>query len=235
MKKLIFTLCLLGVTYGLFAQENTGAAGAIMTKATQSKGISRDFLMIQLSYDGWASTPTDVNTKGLSRGFNMYFMYDFPIKKTNLSVAAGLGVGSSNVFLRNQKIDMQNTSSTVKFVATDEYKKYKVSTTYLDIPLELRYYSDKENANKGFKAALGVKVGTLLNAHTKGKNSLGGDRNIIKEQNKRYFNSWRYAGTARIGYGPVGLFGTYSFSKLFKDNSGLDITPYSVGIYLSGL
>ncbi|ATL46455.1 hypothetical protein COR50_04285 [Chitinophaga caeni] len=232
MKKLIFTLCLLGVSFGLFAQD--GAAGAVLNKATQSKGFSRDFLMVQLSYDGWGNMPDTISTKGLSRGFNIYFMYDFPFKKGNFSFAAGLGFGSSSVFLRNLKLDMQSTSSSPKFVPTDEYKKYKVATTYLDVPLEIRYFA-KDNPNKGFKAAAGIKVGMLVNAHTKGKNSLGGERNIIKEQNKRYFNTWRYAATARVGYGNFSLFGSYTLNTLFKDNSSVDVNPYSIGICLSGL
>ncbi len=56
----------------------------------------------------------------------------------------------------------------------------------------------------------------LVNAHTKGKNTLGGEKNIIKEQNRRFFNPWRFAGTARIGYGNFSVFGTMNFNPCSK-------------------
>jgi hypothetical protein len=235
MKKLHFTLGLFAISAGVFAQDN-GAGSAAIGKAREKVSFSRDFLVIGISYDGWASAPDSVQTKGLSRGFNIALMYDFPVTKEHFSVALGLGFSSSNIFLDDQYIDMTNgESSAVKFVSSDKFKKYKVATNYLEVPIEFRFRSVSDNANKGFKASIGAKVGMLVNAHTKGKNSLGGEKNIIKEQNKRFFNPWRFAGTARIGYGNIALFGTVNLNPLFKDNTNLDIRPYSIGIALSGL
>lgn len=233
MKKLLFTLGLIAVSVGVFAQDNV--AGAAMGKAKERASYSRDFLMIQLSYDGWAQAPDSLGTK-LNRGFNVALMYDFPIKATKFSFAGGLGISTSSVFLDGKVLDMSNgNSTTVRFVSSDTYKKYKVATTYLEIPLEFRFRQVPDNANKGFKAAIGAKVGMLVNAHTKGKNTLGGEKNIIKEQNRRFFNPWRFAATARVGYGNFGVFGAVNLNPLFKDNTGSEIRPYSIGIALSGL
>ncbi|MGX5818013.1 porin family protein [Chitinophaga lutea] len=234
MKKLLFTLGLLAVTAGVFAQDNM--AGAAVNMAREKASFSRDFLVIGISYDGWASAPDTVNTKGFSRGFNIALMYDIPITKKHFSVAAGLGFSSSNIFLKDQYIDMDNANSNaVRFVSSTAFKKYKVATNYLEIPLEFRYRQVTDNANTGLKASLGVRAGMLVNAHTKGKNSLGGEKNIIKEQNKRFFNPWRFAATAKLGYGNFALFYTLNLNPLFKDNTNLDVRPYSVGIALSGL
>lgn len=232
MKQIFFTLGLMVISFGVFAQEG---GGSVVSKAVGSVTRSRDFLMIQVSYDGWTGGPDSLKT-GFNKGFNVALMYDFPIKKTHFSFAAGLGVSTSSVLLKNHELNMDdNTTNIPKFISSSTYKRYKVATSYLEIPLELRYRGVADNANKGFKAALGVKVGTLVNAHTKGKNTLGGERNIIKEQNKRFFNTWRFAATARVGYGNFALFGSYNLNPLFKDNSDLDIRPYSIGICLSGL
>ncbi|WP_109695570.1 porin family protein [Chitinophaga deserti] len=229
MKKLLFTLGFLASSATLFAQN---MAGLPVNKVKQS----RDFLVIGISYDGWASAPDSVKTKGLSRGFNIALMYDMPITKEHFSVAAGLGFSTSSIFLDDQAIDMSNgNSSAVRFVKTEAYKKYKVATNFLEIPLEFRYRQNSENANTGFKASIGARVGMLVNAHTKGKNTLGGEKNTIKEQNRRFFNPWRFAGTARIGYGNFALFGTMNLNPLFKDATNLDVRPYSIGLALSGL
>jgi hypothetical protein len=228
MKKIFFTLGLMVFTLSVFAQE-------AMNKAMSSVTRSRDFLVVSLTYDGWANKPDSVST-GFNRGFNIAFMYDFPINKTNLSLAAGLGIGTSGVFLKNHVLNMDDgTTDVAKFSSDNSFKKYKVATTYLELPLELRYRSVPDNANKGFKLALGVKIGNLMNAHTKERSDLGGARNTEKIANKRFFNSWRYAATARIGLGNFALFGSYNLNPLFKDNGNIDIRPYSIGIAISGL
>ena len=77
---------------------------------------------------------------------------------------------------------------------------------YLEAPIELRYSSNPLDAGNTIKVALGVKVGTIIKAYTKGKNLVDKNGNslnnyIEKEYNKRFFNSTRLAFTARFGYG----------------------------------
>jgi len=123
---------------------------------------------------------------------------------------------------------------------TNHYKKYKLSTNYLEAPLELRYAVNPEKPNGTFKVALGVKIGTMVNAHTKGKtlqNRAGGTINAytLKETTKRYFNTTRVSGTLRVGYGNFTVFGTYQVSSLLRDGAGPILHPYSIGLTLSGL
>lgn len=236
MKKILFTLGLMAASIGVFAQDNNTSttSSSSMSGVANRARYSRDFFMVQLTYDNWAGADS-ARVTGFSRGVNVYLTYDFPIK-SHYSFAAGLGIGTSSIFLDDQKIDMSNgNSQQVNYVNTTAFSKYKVMTTYLDVPLELRFRGVPDNANKGFKAAIGAKVGMLLNAHTKSKASLGGEKNILKEQNKRFFNTWRYAGTARVGWGNWAVIGSYSFSNVFKSNTGQEAFPYSVGICLSGL
>ncbi len=124
MKKLLLALGILGFSATTFAQDKV--AGQAMSKVRQS----RDFLVIGFSYDGWASAPDAVRTKGLSRGFNIALMYDIPIAKEHFSVAPGIGFTTSSIFLDKQVINMSNgNSNQVEFVNSDTYKKYKVATT----------------------------------------------------------------------------------------------------------
>src|SRR5690606_33477794 len=58
----------------------------------------KDHLLIQVGYDNWARKPDTLNTRGFSRSFNMYFMFDFPFKTNpQLSVAVGAGISTSNI------------------------------------------------------------------------------------------------------------------------------------------
>jgi hypothetical protein len=206
---------------------------------------SNDHFMIQYGFDKWAGKPDSISPKGFSRFFNAYIMIDKPFKTNpKLSVGLGAGIGSSNIFFDKTYVDVKSLSSTLPFTKVDSaehFKKFKLSTIYAEAPVELRFSSNPENANNSVKVALGVKVGTLLNAHTKGKtlqNKSGTAINnfIEKESSKKFFNSTRLAATARIGYGIFGLYGAYQITSFLKTGAGpAEIRPYSIGIYISGL
>ena len=160
-----------------------------------------------------------------------------------MSLAFGLGIATSNIYFKNMGLDIKSTTAKLPFINQDNldhFKKYKLNTTFLELPVELRYTLHPENEAKSFKAAIGIKVGTLLGAHTKGKSPL--DKNgasinsyIAKENSKRFFNTTRLAATARIGYGHYTLFGSYQINNIFKDGVAAPTKLLQVGITLSGL
>lgn len=207
---------------------------------------ANDHFMIQYGADSWTGRPDSVRTGGFSRHFNFYFMIDKPFKTNpKWSIGLGLGIGSSNIFFDNTRVDLKSTSARLPFTrvdSTDHFKKYKVVTIYAEVPVELRYYSNPADPNKSWKAAVGVKVGTLLKSYTKGKDlvnksgtSIYGPGYIAKESNKRYFNGTMLALTGRIGYGFISLDAGYQFNGVLKDGVGPNMNKFSVGLTFSGL
>jgi hypothetical protein len=231
MKKIFFTLGMLLVSYCTFAQD---AKTAVANKAMGATERSRDFLVIQLGYVGLNGTGASNINSGFNREFNLALMYDIPLQNTNFSLAAGLGISSTGIYLKDQIIDLKSGTSP-NFASNQNYSKFKLAMNYLEIPLEIRYRQVPENANKGFKVGLGIKVGNLVNVHTRSVQTINGNKNIEKEANKSMFNTWRFAGTARIGYGNFAVYGTYNLTSVFKETGTYDIRPYSIGIALSGL
>ena len=121
-----------------------------------------------------------------------------------------------------------------------DLKNTSLQLAFLEIPLEFRYTANPDNDRKSLKFAIGVKAGTLLNAHTKGKNLENKNGNAIsshtaKVTDKSFFNTTRFAATARIGYGNFSLFGSYQINNLFKDGVAPEIKPFQIGLCLSGL
>jgi hypothetical protein len=205
---------------------------------------SNDHFMIQFGIDGWSGQPDSVSPSGFSRHFNAYFMLDKPFKTNpKLSVAFGVGVGSSNMFFKRTSLDVKSNAATLpirKLDSAEHFKKYKLTTAYLEAPVELRFSSNPLNNNKSVKLAIGAKVGTLINVHTKGKTLEDKAGNTInaytmKESSKRFFNSTKLAGTVRVGYGIFSLHGQYTITSLLKDGVGPEIHPYAVGLTISGL
>jgi len=232
-------------------KQQAVVATPVMPKKDWSKvdlsSRAADHFMIQYGSDTWLNRPDSVRIgNGFSRHFNMYVMLDKPFKSNaRFSVAFGLGIGSSHIFFNNTKVDIKANTARLPFTrvdSTDHYKKYKVTNVYAEIPVEVRYYSNPENPNKSWKAALGVKVGTLLKTHTKGKNlltkndfSIYGPTYIQKESQKRFFNGTMLALTGRVGYGFISLDAGYQVLGVLKDGAGPVMNKFSFGITISGL
>jgi hypothetical protein len=237
MKKI--TLAIIGVLFLICT--NAQNSSAIKDK---TKGKANDHFMLQFTADSWSGKPDSIKTKGIGRGANIYFMINKPFKTNkNLSVAFGAGFGTSSVYLNKTSVNVTGSTPLLVFKNLDtlqRFKKYKVATAYLEIPLELRYTQNPENVDKSFKFALGVKVGTLLSGYTKGKTLQDKNGSTINEyteklKKKSYFNSSRIALTARVGFGHFSLYGQYQVTNIFKDAVAAPIKPFSIGFTISGL
>lgn len=205
---------------------------------------AKDHFMIQLGGAMWQNKPDSIKTGGFSRTFNMYLMFDFPFKNTpKFSVALGPGISTDNVFLNKMAVNLTSTGSTAVFrnlSDSNHFKKYKVATAFLELPVELRFSSNPDADGKSFKAAIGLRAGTMLSAWTKAKtlqNASGSTLNdyIEKEKSKKFFNTTRISATARLGYGHFSVFGSYALTALFKEGAGPDVNAMSIGLTLSGL
>jgi len=208
------------------------------SKLDLSKRAS-DHFMLQFGVASW-DKPDNITTKGFSRTFNGYFLFDFPFKTNpKLSVAVGPGIGSDNIFLDKMTVDLNNRNG-VTFTrdTITRYKKNKISSAFLEAPVELRYSTKPDNMNSGWKFALGIKVGTILDTKIKSKVDLdatGTGGYYFKEKDKRFMSSTRFSITSRIGYGNFSVFGSYTITEFFKEGVGPSVRPFSIGLTLSGL
>src|SRR5690348_2213238 len=125
MKKLITLSLALAFVFPLFAQDSTIAPAAKPKKKDWSKvnlsNRPNDHFMLQLGYNGWASRPDTINTKGIPRSFNMYFMFDFPFKTSpRFSVGLGLGLGTDNMYFDKMTVDIAGrTTNQLAFRSVD--------------------------------------------------------------------------------------------------------------------
>ncbi len=244
MKKTLLLLLGISGTMLAMAQKET------KTKQDWSKidisSRSADHFMIQFGGDSWSGRPDSVRTGGFSRHFNFYFMVDKPFKTNpHFSVGIGAGIGTSNIFFNNTKVDIKSNAAKLPFTSVDSvdhFKKNKLTTIFLEAPVELRYFANPANPNKSWKAAIGVKVGTLLKAYTKDKNlvnkngaSIYGPSYIVKESNKKFINGTMLAVTGRVGYGIFSLDAGYQVTGVLKDGVGPSMHKFSIGITISGL
>lgn len=250
MKKVVAVMIVLATISAAKAQDtvlNNDSKSKKSDLKTRLSNRPNDHLVIQYGVAGWAgAVPDSAKPEGFSRFFNFYFMLDKPFKNDpHFSLGLGAGIGSDNIFFKDKIVNVGGNGATLAFSdrsATDRFKKFKVTTIYAEVPLEIRYAKNPDNPDKGFKASVGVKAGFLLKAYSKGKNyvnsagqSIYGSGYIRKEFDKKYFNSTRLSAIGRIGLGHISLSGSYQFTSLLKGGAGPEIHPYNIGLTLSGL
>ncbi len=245
MKQIVFfVLSCLFFSYS-FSQDSSSVTPPA-SRIIKLPARSSDHFMIQLSSDHWTGMPDSISShqSGFSRGFNAYLMVDKPFRSSpKFSIGFGVGVSTSNISFKKMEVNLKAGGAILPFIALDSsnhFKKYKLATTYAEVPLEFRFSLKPLEPNKSFKIAIGAKVGTLVNAHTKGKtlqdkNNSTLNSYIQKENTKRLLNGTRFTGTARVGYGVISLFGTYQLNNVLKDGAGAAMKLYQIGITLSGL
>ena len=242
MRKIFLSAAVVLFSLSLFAQETPSSEKK--KTVINLNGRANDHLMIQLAKAGWSGKPDSIHTKGFSKSFNVYFLFDFPFKTNpHYSVAVGAGIGSDHVYFDKTYIGLKDVTSKLYFTNqadTNHFKKTKLATTYLEVPIELRYTFHPENNAKSFKIALGAKIGTMLNAHTRSKNLVNKNNQTIsqyiqKEASKRFFNGNRLVLSARAGWGHFSLYYSYQVGILFRNLTAAEMHPYSIGLTLSGL
>jgi len=241
MKKIaLFALSCLLIN-SLMAQDSTTTKKKTVINLA---GRANDHFMIQFGVANWTSRPDSISTGGFSKSFNVYFLFDFPFKTNpKLSIAFGPGIGSDHINFKKTFVGIKENTATLQFrdqADTNHFKKTKLATVYLEAPVEFRYTANPLNSDKSFKFAIGLKVGTMIKAYTRNKDlQTSSGSNIgdymIKEYSKKYFQTTRLVGTARVGLGHFSLFGTYQITSLFKEGVAADMRPFTIGLTLSGL
>ena len=241
-RRIVLTALIVLAGFGVFAQADTVITPRRAPSVTLPR--SNDHFMFQVGYTTWQGQPDSINTSGLPRSVNIYFLFDYPFKTNpHLSTAIGVGIATDNIYFSETYVGLKDATSTLRFQNvsdTNHFKKYKLATAYVEAPIELRYRSNPENDSKSFKAAIGAKVGLLLNAHTKGKTLQDKNDNTLisytlKENSKRFFNTNRISLTGRVGYGHFTLFTSYQMTSLFKEGLAATIRPMTIGLTISGL
>lgn len=272
MKKYVCTALVIFVTTAAFAQQQPTNQPATDTTAkkkkvtapaptaapTDNKGKKdwskvvmnpkrpQDHFMFELGYDNWVGSTDSMNIKGFNHSENFYFMYSWPFKSdARLSLAAGVGLGSSNIYFAHTEVLVAAANQTLAFQdeeGSNHFKKYKLTTTYLEFPFELRFALDPADYDHTWKFAVGVKVGLMLSAYTKGKDQVSAQGVPISQGNyteklssKQFFSGAELTPTIRVSKGVIGFFAQIHANPLIKASAGPAIFPVSGGIVLSGL
>jgi len=181
-------------------------------------------------HNGSLNLPTELDdfdqNYGGSLNLNFHaFRQRLPIIKDNLGFEYGLTIAWKQYRFAN---DFRILEDTIPFTIEDDgtsYKKNKLKTTFLEIPLMLTL--SPTNGRNPFYLSAGVYGGVLLGAKQKLKDDNGNKTKIKDDFN---LNKFRYGVVGRIGFGPFAVYAQMSMTELFKEGQGPELTPFNVGI-----
>lgn len=180
-------------------------------------------------YKGSLNLPADLDDfdqiYGGSLNLNFHpIRHRVPIIKDRVGLEYGLTIAWKQYKFSN---DFRILEDTIPFTIEDDgttYKKNKLKTTFLEVPLMLTIAPGKRS---NFYLSGGVYGGVLLNAKQKLKDDNG---NKFKIKDDFNLNKFRYGVVGRIGFGPFAIYAQAALNTLFKENQGPELYPFNVGI-----
>lgn len=206
-------------------------------------------LLVDIGVNSWSNTPTNISLDNFqSKTVNLTYYYDLPLGNNGFTFTPGIGLSLERYSIKDDFTftSSVDASSVRTIAATDlntlvsnpiSFDKSKLALHYLDIPLELRYYKSKNQYNRGFRAALGIKAGVLYSTFVKYTyEDRGGDNRTVKDRQDLGLNRFRYGVQARVGFGGISLFGFYELSDKWDiaPAGGQDTKSLTFGISLTG-
>ena len=219
-------------------QLQIGANGFMTPE--NSLGLPAEMSLMELDY-----------SKSRSIAFNTMW-YISPMDESRLYISPGFGIEYNNYrFKNNVFISPQNDTVLFSLDTVNTYDKYKLRTTYLQVPLIVGVRLGKKrqktvdvtegNVNvqvKGNSKPLQLQVGVIggynIGALLKTKQEVDGTRYKNKIKDDFNFNPFRLTATARIGVGDFGFFANYGLTSLFQKDKSPELIPFSVGVQFGG-
>ncbi len=214
------------------------------------------FFLIDFGFNTAINPPANF-TQGFwgSRTLNLYYHYPIQLFHSKFSLNPGAGFAFERFKLTNNFTlanSPSTTDGTFQLVAATDILSTRASidksmlvANYFDLmPIEIRFDTNPKDPGRGLNAAVGARVGLLLESHTKINYSEGGNSVTYKDKQSHGLNSFRYGLYSRLGLGNFNFFWYYNFSPYFAankgpHNSGTDQTTttmntMTIGISLTG-
>ena len=192
-------------------------------------------IILDINWLSWVNYPSEINLKPTSSEFILSYLHPLFGKKNRFSMATGLALSTQNV-----KFDAYVSNSVYDeptFMLFDDsvsYKTNKLTTVFVDIPIEFRLRTRNNIHQKNFKLSFGGRIGYLIKSYHKYAGDeyrfTTGTTTKFKEYNIPYLNKLHYGVFTKIFYGKFGMNVTYSLSTLFEKKFTPEIVPISIGV-----
>lgn len=193
-----------------------------------------------LNSDNQLEMPEGFENMSISTGksidFHLHIVQQaLNIYKKNVRFVYGVGIDFNNYRFEKDVILGQDSLGflTAELDEKIDYKKNKLNTQYLTVPLmlNLRFGHDEK---KMFNVSFGPNLGYLLTSHQKLKWDNNG-KNKAKVKDDYNIEKFRVGYELQFGYGNLMLFAKYFPNSIFEKNGGPELRTVSAGVLLGSI
>jgi len=175
-----------GTTNPLYLDVVTTPVKKLQLNKTQARPDIPGKLLLEVGFNFVSGAPDSLKTSFWgSKTFNVYYFWEKQIGSSGFTFNPGIGIGTEKLDYK-EDVTLSTTPgdsgivSIESFIPGADVRKTKLALTYLDIPIEVTYHTNKENFKKSFRAGIGGRVGLLINSHTKVVYKLNDYRKTLK-------------------------------------------------------
>jgi len=215
------------------------------SRSTRSKSRFNDDYQIfkkisigtDFTYDLWQNMPDSLGKKRFNRSSSFFATYNFRLSNSSFYLCPGLGFNFRNIYA--DALLQRDTLTDIAYVPIPDstlFKKAKTVLSYIELPIDLRYSYKRFQASVGLKISCNIGVTSKYKGKQFAKDGMAGPSSIgenIKEKwvlPTSYTERFQFGAQVRIGYSWIHAYGYYSFSKVFKSSTNIEMYPISVGI-----
>lgn len=160
------------------------------------------------------NAPEELEESARSQGWQIMFMYESPLgRRSHFSVGYGLGFTGNN-WHSNLRITTNPGGGNLNYsyLSTDSsYSKNRFSSSYIDLPVELRFRSKSNGTGRYFRLYVGALVGYKMGSFSQFK---AGDYNV-KHFKINDLSRWHYGVFVRTGFWLFNLYAYYGLNPVF--------------------
>jgi len=217
-KKLILVISFIFLTVTIQSQSDS--------TFVDSKYLE-DQIYFGLNYNLLVNKPSGFNQNGISGGFSVGYIRDFPINERR-NVAIGVGLGYAyNAYNQNLKI---SEGGVYEIVHNDDFNSNRLTTYAVEMPIELRWRTSTATTYSFWRIYTGIKFGYVF----ANKSKYSDDLETIKVKNIDEFQNFQYGLTFAAGYSSFNLSLYYGLNSLFKNaqvgGNTFDIKQFNIGL-----
>jgi hypothetical protein len=166
---------------------------------------------------------------GKSSNVNIWvFMQKLNLCKHKLNLIYGLGNEMYN-FRFEQSVSFRKDPNNFIFNDSINFSKNKLFVNYLTVPFMINF-TPMPDDKRSFSVSAGVSAGYLISSRNK---QISAERGKQKIESNFDLQPFRLAVIGELGLGQVKLYGSYSLNSLYKERTGLQQYPYTLGIRFS--
>jgi hypothetical protein len=157
-----------------------------------------------------------------------FFMQRVNLIEHVVNLKYGLGLELNNYrFENNIRFQYEPTDFINRDAQVTKFEKNKLAADYITMPVMLNFnFTPKKKKSYGLSA--GISAGYLYTSRQK---LVSDERGKEKIKNDFNLEPWKLSAIGELNLGVIRLYGSYALNNMFR--SGLDQTPYNIGIRFS--